>query len=167
MWSFNLMLRWGIHRLWYLILTDKHTKRIRQHLQTAADCYNFPGCLINSFISAEMTLIRLPEEGWAPVAINLNCVSAHVGRHTAVCLQGRQRNIWFRINGCFHSHTIGKVVTQHEVCLQAALWLRVCVHVCVCVCLCLAYIFVCERVVVEWCIFDEEEQGHCGGSLHI
>lgn len=33
-------------------------------------------------------------------------------------------------------------MTQHEVCLQAGLW--------VCVC-------------VDHCIFDEEEQGHCGG----
>lgn len=50
----------------------------RLYLQTDVGYYSFPDWLINSSSSADIMLICLPEEGWAPVAINWNCVSAYV-----------------------------------------------------------------------------------------
>lgn len=48
-------------------------------------------------------------------------VSVYVYVTKVPCLQGRQRNTCFWINGCI-PHTIEKVVTQQEVCLQPGFW---------------------------------------------
>lgn len=104
------------HAVWrraveyWLYVRHQQSSVHRQILQKAVDCYDSP----HSFSCADMMLIYIPDERRGPLAVKWNCGCLRV-HCCAACLQGSEKNIWFRLNGCFHSCTIGKVVTLHRI----------------------------------------------------
>lgn len=103
-----------------------HKKSYAPYLQTDVGHFKFPHRHLNSFSFADQC-------GWCGSVSLLKNERLWPWTETSVyvyvtkvpCLQGRQRNTCFRINGCI-PHTIKKVVTQQEVCLQPGFWICLC-----------------------------------------